>query len=326
LFFGTEVAAEALMKDAQYRQAVLTEADIIVAGYEMKWGQTEAKRGVHNYSKGDYIARFAEQNHLVMRGHTAIWHQNIPPWLEGALSEPNGCGLLSTRVNNIVSHYKSRIAEWDVLNEVIEPGDGRPDGLRDDLFMKACGRDYILDIFRAARDADPSAKRFYNDYGFEYDTDAEDLRRENVLKLLSNLRSERLVDGLGIQSHLKAGNRFNQSKFRAFLADVAGLGVEIVATEFDVNDSRLPKEFVERDQGIADHARIYLDTLLDERAVSGLVVWGVSSRYSFLNSGQMKRADGAPTRGLIYDENMKATPLRAEIVRAISSAPLRETK
>ena len=55
--------------------------------------------------------------------------------------------------------------------------------------------------------------------------------------------------------------------FKRFLADVADLGLSILLTEFDVNDTRTPADEPSRDQAVADHAARYLDVALDEKAV-----------------------------------------------------------
>lgn len=71
------------------------------------------------------------------------------------------------------------------------------------------------------------------------------------------------LDGVGLQSHfdLRAG-RFDPIVHREFLRRLAGEGVELAITEFDVKESDYPLPVTNRDQAVADHAARFLDTAL----------------------------------------------------------------
>ena len=103
-----------------------------------------------------------------------------------------------------------------------------------------------------------------------------------------------------------------------------GLDTDVVLTELDVKDRRLPPDIAERDRAVADHARAFLDAALDERAVKGVVTWGITDRYSWLSTtkGSM-RDDGLTVRGLPLDENMQRKPLWHAIAEAFDHAPAR---
>lgn len=326
LVFGCAVEARPIQADGAFRDAVLREAGLIVPTFEMKWGQTEANRGATTYDKSEAIADFATSHGLKLRGHAAIWHQNVPGWVPEALGKPDGNSIFASHVLDVVGQFRGRIAQWDVVNEAIEPKDGQPGSLRNSIFLKTQGRSYIAEAFRAARAAAPEAQLYYNDYGVEYATPYEDERRRATLALLGDLRRQRLVDGFGIQGHLKVGNNFDAERFRRFLRDVADLGVAILLTEFDVNDSRLEADVGTRDIKVADHARQFLDAALDERAVKGVVAWGLSDRYTWLNTGVFRRPDGLRSRSLPLDEDMARKPLWNAIARALDGAPVRGPK
>jgi endo-1,4-beta-xylanase len=240
------------------------------------------------------------------------------------LAKEGGRELYRDHVRSMIAHFGDKVSSWDVVNEAIEPKDGRDDGLRDSDFLKAFGPDHIAEAFRIAREAAPKASLYYNDYGLEYVGLLEDARREQTLRLLSDLKSRRVpIDGLGIQSHLKVGNRFDPQRFRDFLSAVADLGLSILISEFDVSDVRLAADAETRDAAVADHAAPYLETAFDEPKVVGLITWGLSDRYSWLNSGPMSRKDKLPTRGLPLDRDMRRKPLWHQIARAIEAAPER---
>lgn len=320
LFYGCEVTRSEFA-DPNLRAAILRDCGVLVPGNELKWGLTEGVRDRPTFEAADAMIAFATEHGLKVRGHTAVWHMSLPPWVAPALKEPDGLAVMEGRVRDLLSRYRGRIDAWDVLNEAVEPKDDRPDVLRASLFLNAFGPDYVDRAFRVAREAAPGTKLFYNDYGLEYFSPGEEVKRSGTLRLLAGLRRQGIVDGLGIQSHLKVGNNFQPKVFRRFLAEVADLGLDIHLTELDVNDVRLPSDVATRDEKGAEHAARYLDTALDERAVKGVVTWGLSNRYTYLTSPAYRRADGLLPRALPLDEDMKRTPLWSALARALDAAP-----
>lgn len=323
ILYGAAVWSEPLRTNAMLQAALARDCAVIVSSFEAKWGQTEQKRGVQNYVRSDFVVDWALRNGLAARGHTAVWYANMPAWAGDALKEPGGQAILDDRIRQVMGHYKGRIVEWDVVNEAIDPRDGRPDGLRNSILYKALGPDYVTRAFKVARETDPGAILFYNDFGIEYDSPDEEQRRNAVLKLLTGLRRAGLVDGLGIQCHLKVGNRFNPEVLRRFLGEVAALGLRIGLTEFDVNDTRLLADVPARDAAVAEHAKRFLDVALDQAAVTELVTWGLSDVDTWLNMKGFARADGQPSRCLPLDTAMERKPLWHAIAACLDAAPAR---
>jgi endo-1,4-beta-xylanase len=324
LLFGVMVTRHTLERDPACQQAAIRDAAILVPGDEMKWGYVEAKPGVPNFTDADWVANFARQNRRMLRAQPAIWAQNVPQWLPAALASNGNTVLFKDHIANLVTRYSGRAQQWDVVNEALEPLDRQSGGFRNSIFYKAFGHDYIATAFRAAKSSDPHAKLYYNDYGVEYFSPDEEARRRALLALLTVLKRDNVpIDGLGIQSHLKVGNRFNPKVFRAFLAQVSALGLQIMLTEFDVDDVRLPVDIDTRDRAVADHAKQFLDIALDEKAVAGLIAWGISDRYTWLNVGTRARADHVKHRALPLDEQMRRKPLWYAIANSLDHAPRR---
>ena len=312
-----------ILNDPAFAAAVVADCALVVPTVEMKWGFVERRKGVLDFSAADAIVAFARDNGLAVRGHTAVWYVNLPPWLPAALGFPDGGDLFDRHVRDVLGHFGDSIASWDVVNEAIEPKYGLPSSLRNSIFYKTLGADYIARAFRIAREALPNTPLYYNDFGIEYDDGYQAQKRTATLALLASLRKDGLVDGFGAQSHLQTGWSFDPRVFRRFLADVADLGLSILLTEFDVNDTRTPADEPSRDQAIADHAQRYLDAALDEKAVKGLIAWGLSDRYTWLNTPPFARADGLSSRGQPLDAALARKPLWAAIARALDNAPKR---
>jgi endo-1,4-beta-xylanase len=325
LSFGCMVRPEHVERGSPLLPVILREAAMLVPENDLKWRALEPARGRPDYSRAEKIVGFAERNGLKMRGHTAFWYKGVPDWAKPEIASPAAMPLALRHVQEVVGHFRGRIAEWDVVNEALEAGDGLPGGLRKAPFGQAMDAGYIADCFHAAREADPNARLYYNDFAVEYDDTPHALRRKGVLDLLAELKRRNApIDGLGIQSHLCYGWRFTPRLYRTFLADVAATGVDIRLTEMDVADFHAATDIAQRDQQVADHARRYLDTALDEQAVVGLMCWGLRDRDSWMQSERWtQRADGSPERPLPYDDQLQRKPLWDAIGSALDNAPQR---
>jgi endo-1,4-beta-xylanase len=113
-----------------------------------------------------------------------------------------------------------------------------------------------------------------------------------------------------------------EDEWRRFLDAVTAMGLRLLVTEFDVNDKGLPADIATRDRAVAELGRSYLELMLSYPQLDTLMCWGLSDRYSWLQSTS-PRADGLPKRPCPYDESMKAKPLRDAIANAIRNAPVR---
>jgi endo-1,4-beta-xylanase len=224
-----------------------------------------------------------------------------------------------------MAHYKGTIKSWDIVNEAIEPKDGQPDSLRDSPFLRRLGPDYIGRAFTIAAEADPSIQGFYNEYGLCHDDGVDEARRRAVLALLEKLRRDGVpVHGLGIQGHLAMGRPFSASVFTTFLGQVAALGMKILITELDIDDRSLTQTISERDRLVGERATQFLYAAMSERAVEGVLTWGLSDKYSWLNNDKyQKRSDGTMNRCLPYDDQFERKSFWFALYNAFRSAPLR---
>lgn len=327
IVFGAAVRRSALENDRAYANAVARECAVLSPEVEMKWGVVEKIRGERDYSAADWLVSFAQRHGIAFRGHAAAWHGNLPPWAKDALRTAEGKTIFDAHVRDIVSHFKGRLTDWDVVNEAIFPGNRLPGGFGNTILYQQFGRSYVIDPFFIARQSDPKALLFYNDANLYYDDHDHEARRRAVLALLQWLKKEKApVDGLGIQGHLDANGPKFSPAYRAFLKDVADLGLKIMITELDVNDRFVGPDTNERDRAVADHAKAFLEMTLDERAVTGVITWGLSDRYTWLN-GKHKwaRADGLRNRALPLDENHRRKPLWYAIAAALDAAPDRHS-
>jgi endo-1,4-beta-xylanase len=252
---------------------------------------------------------FAESHHIPVRGHNLCWHEHNPPWLDSAITPQNAVSLFTTHIQTVAGRYKGRIHSWDVVNEAIDPTHKNPQGLRNSLWLKNIGEDYVELAFRTAAKADPAAILTYNDYDIETDAPAQEAKREAILAMLQRLVKKGVpVQALGVQAHLRTnGGIPTWNGLNKFLLDIEKLNLQVFVTELDVDDQFMPADIPERDRQVADIYRSFLENILRHNSVKAVLTWCLSDRDSWLQSFR-PRKDGLPQRPLPFDAQLNPKP------------------
>lgn len=324
MFFGTAVNDDTLTNDPAVMARVRAECGVLVGESQFKWGDLRPDEKTFDFSRADALMAFATKSGLRMRGHTLLWHEGNPAWLDKTLTPANAEKLLTDHIRGVVGHYKGRLLHWDVVNEVIQPDDKQPLNLRKTLWQQALGPRMLDIAFHTTAEADPAALRVINDYGTDYTLAWQERKRVALLELLADmLRRGVPVQAVGLQAHLDAGEvTLDQTVLAKFVADIAAMGLKVIVTELDVRDQRLPADIASRDDTVAAHARAWLDAVLPNKAVLGVLTWGLTDRRSWLND-QFPRADKLPQRPLPLDAALDRTKLWSAIAASIDAAPRR---
>ena len=334
MLYGTTISARQITGDPRFVDLVLQQTGLVVAENDMKWQvMNRGARGDDDYGPADTVAAFALENDLALRGHNLLWYHRTPNWFFDLDNRQDIEAAIVERIRGLAGRYRGMVHSWDVVNEPIEPKDGRPDGLRTGVFLEMFGPDYLDLAYRTAREADPAARLVVNEYDVELDTPEQEVRRTTLLNVLERMRrSGTPVDAVGVQAHLSCagGPPFSAARLRRFLADVAGLGLTIQITELDVTDENAPADEAVRDRLVADAYSRFLDAALDEPAVKMVVTWGLSDRHSWIvrkETHESKwRADGLPSRPLPFDADLKPKPAFEAIAQAFVHAPQRAAR
>ncbi|MFF4716451.1 endo-1,4-beta-xylanase [Streptomyces eurythermus] len=263
-YFGTAIASGRL-GDSAYTSIANREFNMVTAENEMKIDATEPQRGQFNFSAGDRVYNWAVQNGKKVRGHTLAWHSQQPGWMQ-SLSGSTLRQAMIDHINGVMSHYKGKIAQWDVVNEAFAD-DGS--GGRRDSNLQRTGNDWIEVAFRTARAADPAAKLCYNDYNIENWTWA---KTQGVYNMVRDFKQRGVpIDCVGFQSHFNSGSPYN-SNFRTTLQSFAALGVDVAITELDIQGA-----------SSTTYANVTNDCLAVSRCL-GITVWGVRDSDSWRSS------------------------------------------
>ncbi len=268
---GTAVDPRGLNLDPAYPGVLAAEFNAVTAENAMKWRNLEPSPGVYAWAGGDQIVDLARRNGQAVYGHTLVWHNDVPDWVSPDWPAQRLREVLRRHVTAVVAHYRGRVWAWDVVNEVLAE-DG---SLRDTLWLRKLGPGYVADAFRWARQADPDARLFVNEYG----TEGRTAKADALLDLVRRLRADGVpVDGVGFQGHLDAERP--PEDVRGNLRRFAALGVRVAVTELDVR-VRLPATA----EGLRRQAAVYREVLracLDVAACASVTVWGFTDARSWI--------------------------------------------
>ena len=284
-----------LLGDARYSAVLARHFNYLTAEYEMKWGTTGQSQGAENYSGGDAIASYGQARGMQLKGHALIWHGSAPAWLT-ALSPAEFRLAFEKHIRDTAEHYRGRVLGWDVVNEAIADNNS---GLRDTIFRQKLGDGYIADAFRLAREADPGALLFYNDY----DGEGSGAKSDRIYELVKGLVAQRVpIDGIGLQMHVTANGRPSDASLAANMRRLADLGLLVNISEMDVRIKDVSGTTQARldTQRTAYHAIVAV--CVAEPRCHAVTFWGFTDAHSWIDS-QFGADDP-----LLFDEQYAVKP------------------
>jgi endo-1,4-beta-xylanase len=298
-FVGTAVQS-GLLSNGQYEAVVGREFSYLTAEYEMKWNVLEPSPGVDSFGAGDAIVNYGVSRGQRIKGHTLVWHGSTPSWLNN-LSPSDFRNAFEHHIRAVMGHYQGRIHAWDVVNEAIAD-DGS--GLRDTVYRQRLGDTYIADAFRLAREADPQARLFYNDYGGE----GMSAKAGRIYDLVSDLVSKGVpIDGVGLQMHVSANNRPSDDSIAANMRRLAGLGLTIHISEMDVRISGVPgTEQMRLDAQKAAYHDI-VRVCMSEPRCEVVTFWGFTDAHTWISGDSP----------LLFDQQYAAKPAYTGVLDAL---------
>lgn len=290
-YFGAAVAAGRL-GDGTYTSVLDREFNSVTPENEMKWDTTEPSRGSFNFGPADQIVNRATSRGQRVRGHTLVWHSQLPGWVGSITDAGTLRSVMSNHITTLMNHYRGRIHSWDVVNEAFaDDGSGRH---RPSVFQNLLGDGFIEQAFRTARAADPSARLCYNDYGIE---DWNAAKTQGVYRMVRDFKARGVpIDCVGFQAHFGTGGP--PAGFRTTLSNFAALGVDVQITELDIAQAS-PAAYANTVKACMNVARC-----------TGITVWGIRDSDSW-RSGE---------NPLLFDRNGNKKPAYQSVLTALGGS------
>jgi endo-1,4-beta-xylanase len=321
---GIKIGAQAEKSSLEvpsFAQVVKENFDLLTPGNELKWTRIRPTPDVFDFADGDWMVEFCHARGIQVHGHNLCWNSTAnPSWFNSVLNKSNASRFLTEHITKVMRHYTGRIDSWDVVNEPITSWSQRSDGLYPGIWLNLLGPTYIDLAFHAAAAADPKPLRILNIYDVEQGTPDDDRTRVLTIELLKQLLARGVpLQAVGIESHLDAGLAPGDGPFRNFIRQIRDMGLEVLFTELDVNDTSVTGDFKQRDETVARIYRDYLTLQVAAANAKRLIFWTPTDKWDWMNSvhsPQYERADKTLHRPGLLDDNM----LRKPAFRAVESA------
>ena len=298
ILLGTAVNIDALQHDAAYDTTLAREFDEVTPENVMKFDALHPTKDMYTFTQADALVAFAQAHTVQVRGHNLVWYQALPAWIKnGTFTRDQLMAIMKDHIFTVMSHYRGQINVWDVVNEAVNDGGGT---LRDSIWYRDIGPDYIDWAFRWAHEANPQAHLFYNDYG------AEGLgTKSNAVYALVKGMLQRGVPiyGVGLQMHTSILNPLKEQDVITNMSRLASLGLKVQITEMDVAIQGDTHPMAQR---LTLQAQIYSNMLhacLAVKTCEAFVMWGFTDRYTWIPF-----ATGHPDAPLIFDTSYHPKP------------------
>lgn len=322
-----------------------TEFDYVTPENCMKPAAVQNLEGEFTFDDSDRMVKFASENKLKIVGHCLVWAKDdrTPEWFFKSDNRPASRQLLMKRMKEhmerVITKYGNSINQWDVVNEVLADG---AETWRKSSWQDICGQpDFIVEAFKVARNADPTATLIYNDYRSELPG-----KREHLFKLIEYLQENKApIDAIGLQGHYELGEvPFDDLEFT--IDKVRGYGLKIVISEVDIDVVKrgkwwadggkhreelakydpyadgCPAEILE--QQANEYAKLFEIYAKNADIIERVTFWNLHDGQSWLNYFPWERAN----HPLLFDRELKRKPAHKAVVDVLTKhqTKLNQTK
>jgi endo-1,4-beta-xylanase len=298
----------------------------------LKWERIHPQPDKYDFKLADQYVAFGQEHHMFIVGHNLVWHNQVPAWVfrddkGNLLGRDALLARMKDHIDTVVGRYKGKIQSWDVVNEAINE-DGT---MRQSLWYKIIGPDFVEKAFQYAHEADPSAQLTYNDYNLEFPA-----KRKGAIELVKKLQADGIpITTVGLQGHVHLDYPSPQQEDAA-ISDFAALGVKVSISEFDIDVlpsagsgptadvslrvkqnpalnpyvNGLPDSV---QQQLADRYAAFFRVFLKHRSeMSRVTFWGVTDADSWLNGWPIPGRTSYP---LLFDRNGQPNSAYQAVIR-----------
>ncbi|MCR4603300.1 MAG: endo-1,4-beta-xylanase [Prevotella sp.] len=278
--------------DPSQMALVKKEFNSITAENDMKPQPTEPKEGEFNFEAADRIANFARQNGIKLRGHCLMWHSQIGDWMyKDNPTKEVFYARMKNHIQTVVNRYKDVVYCWDVVNEAMTDDKNAVDPYRQSAMYKLCGDEFIAKAFQFAREADPKALLFYNDYN-----ECDPVKSQRIFNMVKSMKQAGVpIDGIGMQGHYNIYGPTEQEVDNA-ISLYKTVVKHIHVTELDIRTNeemggalRFNREGANVTDSVKQHladqyARVFRVFRKHKDVIDCVTFWNLSDRDSWLGA------------------------------------------
>ena len=282
---GSAVRTLSQLNDAQYTQlftSVTPENLLKIEGVVSDINTQE-----YNFTAADALVDQALNKGLRVRGHALVFGKasdmfkapDLDAWLERFPVEQRKAILtdfMQQHITKMLNHYRGRIHEWDVVNEVLDLlGNGN---IEENVFYRYVGPDYIRLALETAKQVDPTIKIYINEQLNNY----TDKRAEAFYQLIKTLVDQGApLDGIGLQGH-SLFHLAPPETLKAYMLRFESLGLTIEITELEAR-LRLFEGEADPYYAQGEYYRDITRQCLAVAACKGITFWGYSDATSWMD-------------------------------------------
>ena len=275
----------------------------ITAENDMKVVSLQPREGEWNWENADKIANFCRENGIPLRGHTLCWHSQFADWMfvddkGNPVTKEVFYERLRNHIHTVVNRYKDIVYCWDVVNEAMIDGDGRPTRFqreapspyRQSRHFQLCGDEFIAKAFEFAHEADPNALLFYNDYNA-----ADPAKRDRIYNMVKKMKDAGVpIHGIGMQGHYNIYGPSNED-IEAAIVKYSEIVDNIHFTELDIRINEEMGGGLQFSRGQAGEVPAYVKTMHEAKyadlfkilrrhkdVVKNVTFWNLSDKDSWL--------------------------------------------
>ena len=320
-FIGAAINESTILgKDDKSYQIVNNQFNSITPENSLKWMYIQPEPNQFDFNTADQYVQMGLDNAMYIVGHALVWHAQLAEFMQETKNKNEFRSHVENHINRLVKRYKGKIDAWDVVNEAFEE-DGK---LRNSVFYKNMGENYVEEVFKLAGKLDPEADLIYNDYNLY-----KPKKRNAVIEMVKQFKANGTkISGVGVQAHWGL-NYPTIDEIEQIIYDFHTAGVSVSFTELDISVLPNPWELVgaEVSQNFSKFEgdpkmNPYPENLPNEVAlklanryydifqlfvkhsdkIKRVTFWGLTDKYSWLNDWPIKGRINYP---LLYDRNYK---------------------
>jgi GH35 family endo-1,4-beta-xylanase len=267
----------------------------------LKWYECEKRAGAVDYAAADRIWEICRNLNIPMRGHCIFWEmdEHIMPWLR-ELDNDRLRAAINRRGVGVTKHFKSRIDEFDLNNEMVHG----------EFFRRRLGYGIISEMAYMAKFGNPDVILYANDYGILVDGGYNALVFFKQIKYL--LENGVPIDGIGMQGHFGYFNKWitTADEMQKTLDQFAvfDLPIKITECDFDYND----------DKTKVNELRKFFTICFAHPSIEAIVFWGFWAGAMWRPNAALWKKDwsitslGKAYRDLVFNKWWTKTSGRAD--------------